>query len=261
MSDLVLAATHLAGSSGTGDLLVVGPSLGTSVTALWSACAHHLADRFEVVGWDLPGHGRASPARDFSVEDLAEAVVVLTDNLRRDARPCWYAGVSIGGAVGIELARRDRTFESVAAIASAANLGEPAGWRERAALVRGKGTSAVAELSSKRWFGPGFIERQPEVVARLLCSLADVEPESYAAACDALAGYDLRPGLGDVLLPLVLMPGSDDPVVSVAQAAGTADRAPGATLHPLERCGHLPPAERPRYVAAALLDFFVADSL
>ena len=38
-------------------LLVLGPSLGTSATALWSAAAQHLARDFQVVAWDLPGHG------------------------------------------------------------------------------------------------------------------------------------------------------------------------------------------------------------
>ena len=38
-------------------LLVLGPSLGTSAGALWTDCAHHLADDFDVLAWDLPGHG------------------------------------------------------------------------------------------------------------------------------------------------------------------------------------------------------------
>ena len=37
-----------------GPLLVVGPSSGTSATALWSAASVSLAGRFHVVAWDLP---------------------------------------------------------------------------------------------------------------------------------------------------------------------------------------------------------------
>src|SRR5262245_44113221 len=61
VADPDLAFTRLAGEPGRGDLLVVGPSLGTSVDVLWQAAADLLGERFEVVGWDLPGHGRSAP--------------------------------------------------------------------------------------------------------------------------------------------------------------------------------------------------------
>ena len=59
MPDLVLTATRLSVASTPGDLLIVGPSLGTSVAALRAECARHLMLDLEVVGWDLPGHGRS----------------------------------------------------------------------------------------------------------------------------------------------------------------------------------------------------------
>ena len=260
MPDLVLSATHLAGSPGDADLLIVGPSLGTSVTALWSECANVLGDKFEVVGWDPPGHGHSDPARGFSVADLADAVVNLAEGSRSEGQRCWYAGVSLGGAVGIELAMRDQPFEAVAVIASAAKVGNQAAWHERAALVRRAGTTVMVDPSSQRWFAPGFAERQPDVATRLLASLTETDRESYAAACEALAEFDLRPRLPDVAVRLLLMPGSKDQVVSVPEAAQTADNAPGAKIQVLEGCGHLPSAEHPTEVAGVLRDFFRPDT-
>jgi 3-oxoadipate enol-lactonase len=255
MLDLALTATRLSGSSENTDLLIVGPSLGTTVAELWSDCAHLIGDGFEVVGWDLPGHGRSTPSRGFSVPDIAHAVRRLTQNRARGRR-CWYAGVSLGGAVGLELALSGWPFEAVAVIASAAKVGEPPAWRDRASLVRREGTSVLVGPSSQRWFAPGFVDRQPNVVGRLLSSLAAVDRQSYAAACDALANYDVRDRLQDVTVPLLLMPGSEDQVVSVEQATETADNVPGAKVHVLEGSRHLPPVEQPDDVAAVLLDFF-----
>jgi hypothetical protein len=56
---LDLALTRLARSADARDLLLVGPSLGTSVSALWGHCAARLGRQFEVVGWDLPATGPA----------------------------------------------------------------------------------------------------------------------------------------------------------------------------------------------------------
>jgi alpha-beta hydrolase superfamily lysophospholipase len=75
-SDLTLTA--LRQGSEVGDLLVVGPSLGTAVTPLWALCAALLDGDVTVVGWDLPGHGRrrhtGSTQQPSSARELAGSV-------------------------------------------------------------------------------------------------------------------------------------------------------------------------------------------
>lgn len=255
MTEPDLTATRLAGTPGRGDLLVMGPSLGTSVEALWSDCARLLGDRFEVVGWDLPGHGRSAAAvAPFTVADLAHAVLGFTEPLT-GVRRSWYAGVSLGGAVGLQLALDTTVFTGVAVIASDTLLGEPSDWHERADLVRRAGTPVMVAGSAERWFAPGSVERHPEATARLLTSLSDADDESYALACGALASYDVGPRVSDLRVPVVLMPGEHDGVVTVDQARVTVDAAPRAELHVLTGCAHLPPAEDPAQVAAELTDF------
>jgi 3-oxoadipate enol-lactonase/4-carboxymuconolactone decarboxylase len=255
---LELAVSSLAADNGQRCLLVVGPSLGTSVTDLWSACAERLADRFEVIGWDLPGHGLSRPAdAPFSVVDLADAVRALV----RDAslgRPCWYAGVSLGGLVGLELARQPVPFEAVAVIASAAKIGAAEQWRERARSVRQVGTSVV-DAAAQRWFAPGFVEREAEVATRLLSALSGLDSTSYAAACEAIADCDLRPRLAEMSRPLLLVAGGQDQALPLSEVQYVASNAPGGRLSILERCGHLPPGEDPKGTAEVLLDFFIGS--
>ena len=118
MAEPVLAATPLAGTGADGALLVVGPSLGTAAGALWGSCAAQLAG-FEVVGWDLPGHGASRPAAaGFTVKDLAASVRALA-SATAAGRPSCYAGVSLGGAVAFELGLAPGPFRAVAALASA----------------------------------------------------------------------------------------------------------------------------------------------
>ena len=246
-----LTCTRLGGTPDSTRLLVVGPSLGTSVEALWDRAAG-LLDA-EVVGWDLPGHGRSAPATaPFSVADLAGAVRSKVADLAA-GRPASYAGVSLGGAVALQLALEPGGLDHVVCIASAAKVGEPTMWTDRAALVRRAGTPVMVGPSAERWFSDGFVEREPAVANRLLLSLSDTDKESYALACEALARFDLRDRLDQVSARLVVAPGELDVVVPRELAEQTAAAA-GAELVLLPGCGHLPPAENPVAVAGLLSD-------
>lgn len=246
-----LTFTRLAGTPVSPRLLVVGPSLGTSVETLWDRAAVAMGAQTEVVGWDLPGHGRSAPVTDpFSVDDLADAVRSRVPGLA-DGRPAMYAGVSLGGAVGLRLALDPGELDQVVCIAAAARVGEPGMWADRAALVRQAGTPIMVASSAQRWFADGFLEREPGVANRLLLSLTGTDQESYALACEALARFDLRDGLDRVDTRLVIAAGDHDVVVPNALAERTAHAA-RASFVVLPACGHLPPAENPVAVAALL---------
>src|SRR3954469_24597341 len=106
-----IAAARLSGARNRAELplLVLGPSLGTSATTLWSECAAGLTDAFDLIAWDLPGHGHnyAVPDQPFTMVELAEGVLRVVDDVlveRGDAGGSFlYAGNSVGGAVGLQL--------------------------------------------------------------------------------------------------------------------------------------------------------------
>lgn len=250
-----LTFTRLAGDPEAAELLVVGPSLGTDVTPLWGAAAGILSGDRHVVGWDLPGHGLGAPTTEpFSVRDLAEVVLERTTEFAGE-RPTAYAGVSLGGAVGLEIALRPGPFRAVSVIASAPKFGDPAAWHERAELVRRAGTPAMVASSTRRWFATGFLERDPGTANRLLIGLSDTDRESYARACEALAGFDLCDRLGEIDLPLLVVAGQHDIVVPPDLARKTAAAVPGALAEVLPGVAHLPTAEDPRAIADVLTGF------
>ena len=144
-----LSLTRLAGSESSAQLLVVGPSLGTSVALLWRDCAMALGG-FEVIGWDLPGHGSGAPTTGpFTVQDIADELSARVEALA-GRRRVVYAGVSFGGAVGFELAARGGCpFEAVVCIGAARRIGVPEMWRGASACPR-------CGASGPRWCaGPG----------------------------------------------------------------------------------------------------------
>jgi 3-oxoadipate enol-lactonase/4-carboxymuconolactone decarboxylase len=259
MVSMILSATVLADAPGQ-PLLLLGPSLGTSAETLWARCASRLRGGFHVVGWDLPGHGRSAPATSgYTVADLARAALALADDIR-PGEPFHYAGDSLGGAVGLRLLldAPDRVLRA-ALLCTGARLGEAPAWHERAALVREKGTESVVAGSIERWFGPGFLERQPSAAEALLGALRATDPESYAYACEALALFDVRRELPRIEQPVLAVAGAHDQPAPVAGLRLIADEVLDGRLVVLDDVAHLAPAELPDGVAALLDGHFGDD--
>lgn len=255
-----LSGTVLADAPGR-PLLLLGPSLGTSAETLWGRCAAAMRSGFHVVGWDLPGHGRSAPAAGgFTVADLAAAALALADE-HRPGEPLHYAGDSIGGAVGLQLLLdAPGRVARAALLCTGARIGEPAGWHERAALVRARGTESVVAGSIERWFAPGFPRRAPETTEALLGALRAADPESYARACEALAVFDVRRELSRIGQPVLAVAGAHDQPAPVDCLRLIAGEVRDGRLVVLDDVAHLAPAELPDGVAALLDGHFGDDA-
>ncbi|MFE7071266.1 3-oxoadipate enol-lactonase [Streptomyces sp. NPDC057620] len=235
--------------------LFLGPSLGTSL-ALWDKVAPELSVAHRVVRWDLPGHGGSSASLigpGATVADLAALVLALADSLGIDRFS--YAGVSLGGAVGLHLAvHHPERVERLAVICSSAHFNGSKPWEERAALVRAEGLAGLAEGADARWFTPGF------TVPELVEDHRTADPDGYAACCDALAGFDIRERLSRIGAPTLLVAGREDPATPPAHLREIADAVRGAGLVEIPGASHLAPAERPEAVLTALRAHFDGDA-
>ncbi|QHK21016.1 alpha/beta fold hydrolase [Pseudarthrobacter psychrotolerans] len=237
-------------------LLVVGPSLGTS-TLLWAEAATLLGTDYDVVAWDLPGHGVSPAATEtFDVADLADAVVDLVDTIASGSG-FHYAGVSLGGATGLQLGiKHGERLKSLSVQCTGAKIGTPEAWLERAETVRSQGTPVLIQGSAERWFAPGFMDREPQRSSRLLHALRDTDRFSYAFCCEALASFDVRGDLGSISVPTQALAGAEDTVAPPSMAQETVDGiiAGGGTASAVTLGGvaHLAPFEAPGHVADLL---------
>jgi 3-oxoadipate enol-lactonase len=235
-------------------VLVLASSLGTS-WELWDAQLPELAVGFRILRYDHPGHGRSAPPEGpVTVESLARGVVDLLDGLELERAS--FCGISLGGVVGMALARDhpDR-IERLALCFTAAWFGPAEQWHERARIVREAGTAAVAERALSRWFTDRFRAEHPQTVARFRRILEDTSREGYAACCEAIAAWDARAAgaLEAIRAPTLVVAGSEDVAVPPADAEALAASIPGARLALLADAAHLGNVERPEEFTRALL--------
>lgn len=234
-------------------VLVLGPSLGTT-THLWDPQVPVLSKHFRVVRYNHLGHaGSAEPPGPYTVDILADAVLELVDELGVDR--FHYAGLSLGGMVGMAIAARlPERVERLALLCTSAYLPPAEGWLERAATVRADGTAAIVDAGMGRWFTPAFTDREP--YARMLAETPD---EGYASCCEAIAAMDLRPVLDQITAPTMVIAALDDPVTTPDHGRLIADSVPNARLEVVADAAHLANVEQPAKVTTLLQHHLLGD--
>jgi pimeloyl-ACP methyl ester carboxylesterase len=260
---LALTPSHRAGT-GTPLLLLHGVG---SIWRAWSPVLPYLEPHHDVIAPTLAGHGGGPPLDP----DIAPSVHALANGIedeldRLGLQKVHIAGNSLGGWVGIELARRGRALSLV--------LFSPAGaWRSqrsiefRAAAIRfsvgGLGryasrADAIAANALLRW----------PLLAGQVAHPSRVAPEELAAfiRAGALAPV-VAPLLRELPLrqvqplpvardyPVRLVWGDRDRMIPFGGfGSAMLERLPGAELIRLRDVGHVPMSDDPARVAELILE-------
>lgn len=233
--------------------LVLSNSLGTTAE-MWAPQLDALTKHYRVVRYDTRGHGASIALNgEYTLELLGRDVLAVLDALGIER--AHFCGISMGGLTGQWLgAHAGERIDKLIVANTAARIGTVQGWGERAALVRARGMDEVADGAAGRWFTAGFIERQPEVVARLTERLRATPAAGYAGCCDALSTADVRHEIATIAAPMLVIAGRYDPVTTVHDAQFIAERVPGARTATLD-ASHLSNVEAADAFNEAVLAF------
>ncbi|MEU6623256.1 alpha/beta fold hydrolase [Streptomyces litmocidini] len=235
-------------------VLVLGPSLGTTFH-MWDRQIPELSRDWRVVRFDLPGHGGA-PAEPFtSVAELGDRLLATLDAL--GVQRFGYAGCSLGGAVGLDLAlRAPHRVASLALVAASPRFGTADEFRQRGVIVRTNGLEPMARTAPEQWFTPLFAGAQPAIVDWAVQMVRTTDPACYIAACEALAVFDVREALGSIGIPALVLVGSEDQVTGPAEARTLVAGISDARLAVVPGASHLAPVEQPAAVTDLLAEHF-----
>jgi 3-oxoadipate enol-lactonase len=239
--------------------LLLSNSLGTALN-MWEEQLEALSPHFRVVLYDQRGHGRSpAPPGPYSIEELGGDVLELLDRLGLER--VSFCGASMGGMTGMWLAiNAPQRIDRLALCCTSAHIPPRERWIERAELVRAKGVDAIVDASLERWFTPALRNRRPERVAELESTLRALDPEGYAACCEALAEIDLRDRLDEIRAPTLVITGEDDLSTPPDHGRQIAEAVEGAECVMLSPARHLANVERADEVNRALLAHLLAGA-
>ncbi len=241
--------------SGRGAPLLLLHGLGMRRQA-WD-CLGGLADRFELIACDLPGHGEAAvPPAPYGIDDLSESLAVA---MRRDGIGCAHVvGDDLGGMVAQHLAASEPDLVDrlvLCATTPCYNDDDRAAWHQRAATVRLGGALSLLPAMERLWFTPAFLAQDPPALRLMRDSYASGPAEGLARACEALAAADLIDLTADIYARSLVLVGEQDTLAYREAADWLAQSIAGAKLAYVPHAAHASVLEQPGWMAHVLTAF------
>ena len=237
-------------------LLLLNP-LGSSLE-IWDDPFPALCERYEVVRYDMRGHGEstAGSKTELTMEQLArDALAVLDACGIARAHLC---GLSIGGMTAMQIATLwpDRVLK-VALCSTSPYLPSPDTWNTRIETVRTQGIEPLIDGILQRWLTTPYRMAHPEKVEWVRAILRTVKPPGFVACAAAIRDMDQRQSIKTITAKTLVIGGTQDPGTTPADHALIAASIPGAQLVMLE-AAHLLHIERQAEFTEALLQFLAA---
>jgi 3-oxoadipate enol-lactonase len=241
---------------GSGTPLTLVHGVGANLQS-WDDVAARLIPHFKVIRMDLRGHGRSGRITDCTLDDLADDVRVVWDEL--GIRRSHLAGFSLGGLIAQSLALSDANRIDRLAIISAVagrTAEERARVVERLKLLREKGIAAITGAAENRWFTDEFRAAHPERVKARIAELLANDPPSYAACYTVFSTSDLGDEVHAIGNPTLIVTGEHDVGSNTRMARFMHDQIKGSVLRILPALKHSVLVESPEKIAFLLLEFF-----
>ena len=235
--------------SGSGPMLVLLNGIFQRLEA-WDALLAHFPHR-TLLRYDMRGQGRSdAPPGAYTpalhAQDL-QGLLAATGVER-----CALLGLSNGGVVAQHFASTRPPGLDALVLACTTPRLDPllrAKVESWAAALEAGGTRLRIKIAAPWAWGKRFTEANPQALAAdalaAAAELAPAEPAQRALLEGFLTMDDLRPALGRIETPTLVLSGGDDLLFPPAYGREIAAAIPGASFEVLPGVGHVAPVEDP----------------
>jgi 3-oxoadipate enol-lactonase len=225
---------------------------------IWQAQIDLLSPDYRVIAPDLRGHGQSPvPQAGYDLDTMMSDVIVLLDDLGIEA-PVWV-GHSMGGYITMAALRRAHTRVRAAAfVASHPFADTPEKQQDRmesANRALAEGSEPVVAGMAKVLFAPET-DLESNTVRAVRQIMVNTPPAGVAGALIAMARRpDSVKTLQTARVPLTLIAGAQDQIVTPEMVESLAQHVPQVRLVQIRQAGHMLMIEQPETTTAALREF------
>lgn len=220
-----------------------------------------------LTGWqriapDLRGLGLSEvPESGYSMGGYAEDLIALLDQAH--VARAVVCGFSMGGYIAFELLRRYPGRVQALVLANTRAAADDAEGRSRRdamiARIRRDGPAFLAEDMLPRLLAPATLQTMPDVVRQVRSMIAGHADTGLIGAIEAMRDRESAvPLLPEISVPTLVVHGSDDQLIPLAEARGMAEGIPGAHFGVIPGAGHLAPMEQAVNTGRVIREFLEA---
>lgn len=246
--------------NGDGQSLLFIHGLGSS-TRDWELQVQEFSKTFQVITWDLRGHGQSDkPAGPYSLPMFAADAAGLLQSL--NIKSAHVVGLSLGGGVAFQLAIDHPELVRTMVIVNSApelvvrTLQDRIAIWQRFAIVRLLGMRKMGQVLSRRLFPK---DEQMSLRTTFVERWAENDPRAYQEAMRAMVGWSVTDKLGSIKCPTLVI-SADQDYTPVAVKERYTKLMPNAELVIIPDAHHATPVEQPEKFNAVLMDFLVKHS-
>jgi len=239
-----------------GPVVMLSHSLGSSLL-MWNPQLKPLEPLFQVLGYDIRGHGKTeAPPGAYTLEQLGEDAVALLDALEIE-RVHWV-GLSMGGMIGQSIAlNHPKRLKSLVLCDTASVIATEAQplWQERIDAIREKGVASQLEPTLERWLTPSFLSSNSYMLGVIRKEFLATPAQGYLGCIYAIRKLNYLDRLSTIKVPTLIMVGEDDPGTPVSASEAMHQRIPDSKLVVIKSARHLSNVEQPEAFNTNLLAF------
>jgi 3-oxoadipate enol-lactonase len=212
--------------------------------SMWD-CTVPAFSKYRVLRYDTRGHGgsEVTPA-PYSISVLGEDAAALIQAL--NVGPVHFMGLSMGGMIAQYLgAHHPQLIRSLCLCDTASEMPPRTMWAERLAIAQSKGLVGLVDGTIQRWFNPGFIESQPQEIAKVKAMILGTSVEGYTGCASAVRDMAQSTMLLKIKAPTLIVTGRQDPACTIDQALVLHKLIENSKYVILENAAHLANIEQP----------------
>jgi len=249
---------------GSGEPLLLIQGMSANHRAWGEPFRSRLEEAFEVIVFDNRGMGLSSPVSDpFAIADMAADTIGLMEALELES--AHVMGISMGGMIAQELVLahpervRSLTLGCTYCGGEGSQLMDPADFQGLVAAMASGDQDRVFAAMYELNLSPGFRAEASHFDAFAAMAAELPSPrETIGLQLQAIMGHNTRDRLPGIVTPTLVIHGTVDRVLGVANGRLIGSLIPGARLEIFDEVGHMFWWEQPERAAGLVREHALA---